>query len=204
LIKRLMMAKQDDLDRLAKRAEHVHSLLSFASRPFVLEFAGSPKAGKSTSVDAIEHLLRRNKFHTHVLRERASFCPIPMKGHLFFNMWCACTMLAEVLENIDTDCDIILKDRGLFDTLIWLERQIRHGEVTNEEADRIQRFLLMDRWTRMVDLVLVVTVDPQVAVERELAPRLSKIPGSIMNEQALASINNALAGAVENYRPFFR
>jgi putative protein kinase ArgK-like GTPase of G3E family len=90
LITGLTMAEQDDLDHLAERVEHVHSLLRFASRPFVLEFAGSPKAGKSTSVDAIDHFFRRSKFRTHVLRERASFCPIPMKGHLFFNMWCAC------------------------------------------------------------------------------------------------------------------
>jgi predicted NUDIX family phosphoesterase len=200
---KLVMANEAELDHLAERAEHVHSLLSFASRPFVLEFAGSPKAGKSTSVDAIAHLFRRHKFHTHVLRERASFCPIPMKGHLFFNMWCACTMLAEVLENMDTDCDIILKDRGIFDTLIWLERQIRHGEVTDEEARRLRQFLLMDRWTRMVDLVLVVTVSPSVAIERELKPRLSQIPGSIMNERALTSINEALVHAVKEYQPCF-
>jgi hypothetical protein len=94
------MNMQADLDRLAERASKVRTLLDFASRPFILEFAGSPKAGKSTSVDAIEHFLRRNGFRTHLLRERASFCPIPMKGHVFFNIWCACTMLAEMLETI--------------------------------------------------------------------------------------------------------
>jgi len=199
-----MMAEGDDLDRLAMRAEHVRSLLRFASRPFVLEFAGSPKAGKTTSVDAIEHFFRRNKFRTHLMRERAPFCPIHMKGHLFFNMWCACTMLAEMLANVDTNSDLIVKDRGLFDTLIWIERQIKHGEVTNEEAERIQRFLLMDRWTRMVDLVLVVTVEPLVAIKRELKPRLSKMPGSIMNEPTLTSINEALLRAVNNYQSYFR
>jgi hypothetical protein len=126
-----------------------------------------------------------------------------MKGHLFFNMWCACTMLAEVLANIDTKCDVIIKDRGIFDTLIWLERQIRHGEVTEQEADRIRQFLLMDRWTRLVDLVVVVTAQPLVSIQRELKPRLSKEPGSIMNERTLTSINGALSEAVEKYRPSF-
>jgi predicted NUDIX family phosphoesterase len=197
------MPKVDDLDRLAERAEHLHSLLPFASRPFVLEFAGSPKAGKTSSVDAIAHFFKRNNFRPHVLRERASFCPIPMKGHLFFNIWCACTMLAEVLANVDTKCDVIIEDRGIFDTLIWLERQIKRGEVTDQEAERIQQFLLMDRWTRMVDLVLVVTVKPHIAIQRELKPRLSKTPGSIMNEPTLTSINEALSEAVMKYESSF-
>jgi hypothetical protein len=119
-----VMTLSDQLETLADRAAKVRSLLSFAPRPFVLEFAGSAKAGKSTSVDAISHFLRRNEFREHVLRERASFCPIPMKGHLFFNTWCACTMLAEMLENVDSDCDVIIKDRGLFDTLLWLRRTV--------------------------------------------------------------------------------
>jgi hypothetical protein len=45
--------EDDDLERLAERAKHLHSLRAFASRPFVLEFAGSPKAGKTTSVEAM-------------------------------------------------------------------------------------------------------------------------------------------------------
>jgi hypothetical protein len=112
-------------------------------------------------------------------------------------------MLAEVLANIDTKCDVIIKDRGIFDTLIWLERQIRHGEVKEQEADRIRQFLLMDRWTRLVDLVVVVTAQPLVSIQRELKPRLSKEPGSIMNERTLTSINGALSEAVEKYRPSF-
>jgi predicted NUDIX family phosphoesterase len=193
------MTGTDPLELLAARAARVQTLLHFASRPFVLEFAGSPKAGKSTSVDAIEHFLRRNRFRTHILRERASFCPIPMKGHVFFNIWCACTMLAEMLENVDSTGDIIIKDRGLFDTLLWLQRQLRRGEVTSDEVDRIERFLLMERWTRLVDLVIVMTVNPDEAIKREHEPRISNVRGSIMNEAALASINDALRGAMNKY-----
>jgi hypothetical protein len=56
----------------------------------------------------------------------------------------------------------------------------------------------------LIDLVLVVTVDPSVAIERELKPRLSKVPGSIMNEPTLASINDALSQAVAKYKTSFK
>jgi putative protein kinase ArgK-like GTPase of G3E family len=47
-------------------------LLKFAPRAFVIEFAGTPKAGKTTSVEAIRHFFSRQGFRVHVLVERAS------------------------------------------------------------------------------------------------------------------------------------
>jgi predicted ATPase len=108
---------------LEKLAGTARSHLQFAQRAFVIEFAGTPKAGKSTAVEAIRHFFSRQKFRVHVLAERAALCPIPMKGHLFFNTWCAASMLAELLANVETDTDIIIVDRGIFDALVWLRLQ---------------------------------------------------------------------------------
>lgn len=113
-------------------------------------------------------------------------------------------MLAQMIENIETPADIIIKDRGLFDTLIWLRRQIRKGELTTDEAGRIENFLLMDRWKRLVDLVLILKANSTTAIARELAPRLTRKPGSIMNPVALASINEALDDAYSRYHHEFR
>lgn len=122
---------EDKINLLEQRAKALHdNLLAFASRAFVIEFAGTPKAGKSTSVEAIRHFFTRYDFRVHVLMERASVCPIPMKGHLFFNTWCAATMLAELLANVDTETDVIIVDRGIFDALVWLTLQRQRHEVT--------------------------------------------------------------------------
>src|ERR1700687_1018996 len=124
--------EKDVLD-LERRAETLRELLKYAPRPFVIEFAGTPKSGKSTSVEAVRHFLTRHGFRVHVLAERAAVCPIPMKGHLFFNTWCATSMLAELLANVETETDIIIVDRGIFDALVWLTSQERRGEVTPAE-----------------------------------------------------------------------
>jgi pantothenate kinase len=47
------MQPEDPLDSLAQRADEVKNLLPFASRPFVIELAGTPKSGKSTSVETL-------------------------------------------------------------------------------------------------------------------------------------------------------
>jgi hypothetical protein len=172
---------ENDVHSLEKRAVEVRELLKFASRAFVIEFAGTPKAGKTTSVEAVRHFFNRQGFRVHVLIERASVCPIPMKGHLFFNTWCASTMLAELIATVDTETDLIIVDRGLFDALVWLTLQRRRGELTDHEARVIEQFLLLDRWRTLIDLAIVMNVSAEEAIKREISNRITSKPGSIMN-----------------------
>jgi pantothenate kinase len=54
---------ETQIQSLERRAKAVHdNLLQFASRAFVIEFAGTPKSGKSTSVEAIRHFFSRQDF----------------------------------------------------------------------------------------------------------------------------------------------
>lgn len=193
-----------EVAKLEQRVGTVRSVLQYAPRAFVMEFAGTPKSGKSTSVEAIRHFFSRHEFRVHVLVERASVCPIPMKGHLFFNIWCAATMLAELLANVDTDTDLIVVDRGLFDALVWLMLQRERGELTSEEAKTIEDFLLLERWRTLIDLAVVMNVAPDEAISRENSPRISPKPGSIMNPDVLSAISNSVTATVDRYRSKFR
>ena len=183
------MPDQAKLDRqiaqLQRRATALHSKLEQASRAFVVELAGTPKSGKSTSVEAIRHFFKRHGFRVHVLTERADQCPIPMKGHLFFNTWCAASSLAALLANVDTPTDVIIVDRGLFDSLIWFQTQAKRGELSKSELLHIENFLLMDRWKDLFDLVVVLRASASIALEREHAQRITERQGSIMNPPML-------------------
>ena len=194
----------EKISNLEERAADLHSIVEFAPRAFVVEFAGTPKSGKSTSVEAIRHFFRRHDFSVHVLTERAAQCPIPMKGHLFFNTWCATTMLAELLQNVDTETDIIIADRGLFDALIWFQTQTKRGELSEEELTNIENFLLMDRWKNLFDLVVVLHARASKALERENAQRITQRAGSIMNTSMLETLSDAVGNAVDSYEDKFK
>ena len=198
------LAIEDQILVLEQRAEDLHSIIDLASRAFVVEFAGTPKSGKSTSVEAIRHFFKRFGFGVHVLTERAAQCPIPMKGHLFFNTWCATTMLAELLENVDTTTDIIIADRGLFDALIWFQTQAERGELSPKELTDIENFLLMDRWKDLFDLVAVLRATAETALQRENDQRITNRDGSIMNTSMLETLSNAVGGAVGRYEHLFK
>src|SRR5258708_12358050 len=134
---------QEMVRALEQRLATLKSTLSYGHRAFVIEFAGTPKSGKSTSVEAIRHFFARNGFRVHVLAERAAVCPIPMKGHLFFNTWCASSMLAELLANVEAEADIIIVDRGIFDALVWLTWQLRRPNIPIHEPETFSNFLFL-------------------------------------------------------------
>ena len=197
-------ATEDRVKELERRVPGIRSLLKFASRAFVIEFAGTPKSGKTTSIEAVRHFFVRHGFRVHVLRERASFCPIPMKGHLFFNTWCAASMLAELLANVETETDIIIVDRGLFDALVWLALQEKRSELTANEARTIESFLLLERWRDLVDLAVVMNVSAEEAIRRENSQRITQTDGSIMNPEVLTAVTDCVDSAVKKYRTRFR
>ncbi|MHB8813436.1 MAG: hypothetical protein ACYDAE_09215 [Steroidobacteraceae bacterium] len=193
----------DKVTQLEGRGDKLRGLLPLASRAFVMEFAGTPKSGKSTSVEAIRHFFSRHNFRVHVLAERAALCPIPMKGHLFFNTWCSASMLAELLANVETETDVIIVDRGIFDALVWLTLQERRGELTAAEARTFEAFLLMDRWQGLIDLAVVMSVSAEAALARESSQRLTRKTGSIMNPEVLQAITESVDEAMRRYGPKF-
>ncbi|MBK7399485.1 MAG: hypothetical protein IPJ34_25305 [Myxococcales bacterium] len=174
-----------------------------ARRAFVLELTGTPKAGKTTSVNVLERFFSKAGFRVHVLKERAGECPLLMKGHFFFNAWTTCSMLAEVLERVETDVDLLILDRGFFDALVWLELQLERGQVTDEEHKAFREFVLLERWRRLVDLTVVTSVDPEIAVQRENLHLIVPREGSMMNKDALLDFNGALERAEKAYENEF-
>ena len=107
---------------LQRRAEDILARFHLARRPVVIEFAGTPKAGKTTTISQVQAFLKRCGFRVRVVVERASVCPIRDKKHSNFNVWTASTTLAQILEYTQDppgpeDPQILILDRGIFDAL---------------------------------------------------------------------------------------
>ncbi|MCA9651201.1 MAG: hypothetical protein H6712_13240 [Myxococcales bacterium] len=195
------LASPEELEQRAK------TLLSIvrrqARRPYVVELAGTPKAGKTSALHVLKSFFKECGYQVQLMRERASDCPIAMKGHFFFNTWTTTTMIASMLENLDTEADILLLDRGVFDSIVWLEDQSRAGQVTPEERKIFRDFALLDRWRSLTDLTCVLTVTPEVAMQRENASLLVPRSGSIVSGKFLSRYNSVLATVREDVDDLF-
>jgi predicted NUDIX family phosphoesterase len=180
---------------LQERAERAAGLFrDKARKPLVIEFAGVPKAGKTTTLTQVQAFLKRCGFRTDVMVERASVCPIRDKKHANFNIWTLCTTLAQILEKTQNpprsdDPQILFLDRGLFDSICWLTMMEKLSRIRQEDRETVQRFLSIDDWRKRVSAVFLMLSSPSDAMKREQ----SVLPvvgdgGSIMNIDVLRQV----------------
>jgi predicted NUDIX family phosphoesterase len=195
---------------LQTRAEKAAKRFRNARKPIVLEFAGVPKAGKTSTLNALQAFLKRCGFRVEIVVERASVCPIRDKKHANFNVWTACTTLSKVLEKTQNppradDPHILILDRGLFDSLCWLTLMEKLERIRPRERQTIENFLRIDDWRKRISAVFVMTVAPEEAMQREkgLLP-IEESKGSIMNEEVLQQMLKTTRDAVEKLKTEFR
>ena len=192
------------------RAEDAAERFRGARKPVIFEFAGVPKAGKTSTLNALQVFLRRCGFRVEIVIERASLCPIRDKTHSNFNVWTACTTLAQILEKTDNppgynDPDILILDRGLFDALCWLRLMERLERIRPKERQVIESFLRLAEWRRRILAVFVMLASPEDAMQREkgLLP-VEREEGSIMNEKVLAQVLNTTRETSKSLKKEFR
>ena len=180
---------------LQTRAENAVKKFDNARKPVVFEFAGVPKAGKTTTLNALQAFLNRCGFRVQVVVERASVCPIRDKQDPNFNVWTACTTLAQILEKTqipphEDDPHILILDRGLFDSICWLKFMERFKKLRPEEREVIEKFLKIGDWRKRITAVFVMTVNPEQALSREqgLLPVEPEKTPSIMNPEVLGQM----------------
>lgn len=203
--------RKENIVKLENLAKEVLQLKNIhrQRRPIVIEFCGSPKAGKTSSINSLNIFLKRNGFKTSVLTERASVCPISDKQSPVFNTWTCSATINEINENIDkanaspnpeNNLDIIICDRGIFDALCWFRWLKNRNKMNQYEYSVLTQFALLNRWQRNIDLVYVYVTTPEESIKREYANLLTEKRGSIMKEDILSQYREAVNRHLMNMR----
>jgi predicted ATPase len=159
--------------KLQERAEGLAREFKESMLPtIVIEFAGVPKVGKTSTLNEVYSFLRRCGFQCDVVIERASVCPIRDKKHFNFNIWTACTSLAYLLEKTqdpprDGDPDILFLDRGIFDSICWLSLLQKLNRIRDRDRINTANFLLTNDWAGRITGVIAMSASPDDALKRE-------------------------------------
>ena len=203
------MASYDEREELRERAEQILAGLRDAplERPVFVEFAGTPKSGKSTCIEIVRHFFRRLEYKVLAPAEGASRrTPYYLKDDLIaFNTWSASYALMHVLEGLHGSdrYDLAILDRGLFDALAWFELLASRGEISGGVRDQVQSFLQIEYWRSTIDAVLLFRTDAETAMTRENSDKLISEPGQAMNPSFLADLNGAYGRVETKYADQF-
>jgi len=153
--------------------------------PLFVEFADTPKSGKSTCIDTVNHCFRLLQYKVLSPSEGASKrTPYYLKEDLVsFNAWSAMYALTHILEGRhSTDqYNLAILDWGLFDALAWFELLKTEKHLSNQDCTTIQEFFLLDHWREGMDIVFLFVADPMTSLNRENQSKLIAEPGQAMN-----------------------
>ena len=201
------MASPEDLQaRVAKVLDANPS--GSRERPVFIEFAGTPKSGKSTCIEIVSHFFRRVGFKVLAPAEGASRrTPYYLKDDwMAFNTWSASYALMHVLEGLHGSdrYDLTILDRGLFDALAWFEFLANKKDITADEREHVQDFLRIKHWRSVIDAIFLFKTDAATAMERENSDKLIDEQGSMMNEDRIAELNAAYEAVRERYAAQFK
>ena len=162
------------------------------SRPLVVEFAGSPKAGKSTNIEIVSHFFKRTGFKIWSPTEGASKrTPYHLRRDLVaFNAWALNYAISEILVAChDAERrDIVILDRGPFDSLAWMRILKNRGDLSEDGYRRIEEFARHPKWAGLVGRICLFTCKPKTSLQRENETKLIRREGIAMNEGMLGEL----------------
>lgn len=179
--------------------EHWANGVGDRRRPWLVEFAGTPRAGKTSVIQGLSESLTEQGWRVHLVPEQAGRCPVPGKDNPHFNVWTTCSTICRILDGRYSSADIVLIDRGIFDALCWLEWHRLQGQSIGAEPDDHDGLAPPSKFatgltdlTGLIDLVVVMIVDPAQGLRRDAAGRPGHQPGTIVNSRTLESINHSI------------
>lgn len=118
--------------------------------PLLVEFTGLPKAGKTTVISRVKRGLDQLGFKVLVVNEAATTrVDRSLRSDLFaFNTKCMMINIEEVIQGMNGghSFDVIIYDRGLFDSMIWIDFLRRIGLASSRNAQPLQEFCRNPIW----------------------------------------------------------
>lgn len=158
-------------------------------RPFIVEFTGSPSAGKSTTITELYKFLRRLGFRVSKPLEGAEEIQHIPRTTPAYNVRTGIYALAKLLDESFTHThDVVLLDRGIFDAYVWMMYWRDKGKLDETEEKAIQSFFLSRYWADNVDAAYFMVCQPEEAVRRELRIALSKRLGETTRPASVAKL----------------
>lgn len=158
-----------------------------AQYPFMVEFTGTPEAGKTTCIQDVTRMLEADNLKVSYVRESAEDIPKSLDRmsfdlHLFMRLN---TVMSIIRNSYETQCDILLIDRGILDGIFFTKKFIEDKPDWACECNGL--ITMLDSLNFLLPSVsLILSCSPKVAIERKGGE------GRIVTHEFIANYNKLL------------
>lgn len=178
--------------------QRLKSLVSLP-KPFVIEFSGTPRTGKTTTINNLYDFFKKGGFDVSLIEEFTTSKTYKEKFKNKLNQMSLgdsnIVIIEEVyrqLQNaISSGNEIILIDRSINDRQMWNYRRYIHGDMPEEQylAAR-DKFSAISK--ELIDFLVITYADPLVSLKRDYLSSLALEPRRFLNVDNIEEYNNSL------------
>ena len=204
LERKIFEGREDEYNKLIRlhyRKQEVYKMISVLdkNKPYVIEFTGTPRTGKTTLMNNLYDFFKKGGFTTSTLEEFTTSQRYKKEIYPRLKNEYKSVINTEipkyVLENlnmaIDKNNDIILIDRSLFDRMIWMDRLYNKNGVTEREYNDY-----IDKYTKIIndkiDIVIGLYTDSLTSLRRDYTANASLEKRTFLSEDNINEYNNSL------------
>lgn len=168
-------------------------------KPYVIEFTGTPRTGKTTLIKNIEDFFKKCNFSVTVLEEfttsdryKKEIKPrLKNEYENIVNMEIPKYVLEDLNTAINKKPDVILIDRSLLDRMIWVERLYNKECISKENYDNyIKEYIPIIR--NKINIIIGTYTDSLTALKRDYKANLSLEKRSFLSKKNVDEYNSAL------------
>ena len=172
--------------------------------PYVIEFTGTPRTGKTTLINNIYDFFKKGGFDVKIIEEfttskkyKEEIYPLFKNNEKkYINFEIPKYVLNQLIEQINNNPDIIIVDRCLFDRLIWVDRLYKKEGINSIEYDEYKNIYLPNIKDK-INIIIATYADAIVSLKRDYMANLSLEERRFLNEQNISEYNEALLNMKE-------
>lgn len=168
-------------------------------KPFVIEFSGTPRTGKTTTINNLYDFFKKGGFNTAIIEE---FTTSRYYKEVFkqkykdvssteSNMAIIEEVTRQLEEALNSDKEIILIDRSINDRQIWNYRRYIRGDMPEElYIESREKYSSISR--NLIDLLVITYADPLTSLKRDYSSSLALEKRNFLNAANLDEYNRSL------------
>lgn len=178
--------------------QRLKSLVSLP-KPFVIEFSGTPRTGKTTTINNLYDFFKKGGFKVEIVEEfwTSKYCKETFKEKIdkMSDVDGTLAIAEEVRKQLEAslklDREIILIDRSINDRQIWNYRRYAKGDMSKERYEKARdKYEAISK--ELIDFLLITYTSPIVSLKRDYLSSMALEKRTFLNEENIEEYNTYL------------
>lgn len=177
------------------------------TKPFVIEFSGTPRTGKTTTINNLYDFFKKGGFDITIIEEfttskyykeefKQKYSDLSSSD---FNIAILKEVTNQLKDIINSGREIILIDRSINDRQIWNYRRYKKGDIDLKTYEELRdKYSLISK--KLIDFLVITYADALTSIKRDYNSSLALEQRNFLNKNNIDEYNDSLNNLQELFK----